>query len=48
MMIPDSMYDQVQHAARGAGIDAAKIEIRPPGAPNKAWLVKEIDRSWPT
>ncbi len=48
MMIPDSMYDHVEHAARSVGIDAAKIEIRPPGAPNKAWLVKEIDRSWPT
>ncbi len=48
MTIPDSMYDHVQYVSRSAGIDASKIEIRPPGSPDKAWLVKEIDRSWPT
>jgi len=48
MVFPDNLYDDVESTARNAGIDAAKIEIRPPGAPHKAWLVKEIDRSWPT
>lgn len=40
--------DAVLHAARVAGIDAQKIEIRPASAPDRAWTVSEIDRSWPT
>jgi uncharacterized iron-regulated membrane protein len=38
----------VLHAARQAGIDAQKIEIRQPSAPDQAWSVSEIDRRWPT
>ncbi|HFK7184753.1 TPA: PepSY-associated TM helix domain-containing protein [Serratia odorifera] len=41
-------YDRVLHAARQAGIDAQKIEIRQPSAPDQAWSVSEIDRRWPT
>ncbi|EIC84883.1 PepSY domain-containing protein [Serratia sp. M24T3] len=41
-------FDGVVAAARQAGIDATKIEIRPAYRPDKAWTVSEIDRSWPT
>ncbi|MFM2481007.1 PepSY-associated TM helix domain-containing protein [Celerinatantimonas sp. YJH-8] len=44
----DSQFDGVLQVARNAGIDAAKLEIVPTQTPNKAWLVREIDRSWPT
>lgn len=43
-----AMFDTVLLAARQAGIDADKLEIRPPAAAGKAWTVTEIDRSWPT
>src|SRR5690606_41473187 len=42
------MFDQVLQVARAAGIEAGKVEIRPPAAANKAWTVTEIDRAWPT
>jgi uncharacterized iron-regulated membrane protein len=41
-------FDLVQSVARAGGIDAAEIEIRPPRGPNQAWMVREVDRSWPT
>lgn len=41
-------YDAVLEQARLAGIDAAKVEIRPGSSANHAWTVAEIDRSWPT
>lgn len=41
-------FDKVLAAARGAGIDADKLEIRPASTTDKAWTVSEIDRSWPT
>ncbi|KAF1042917.1 MAG: hypothetical protein GAK35_02472 [Herbaspirillum frisingense] len=41
-------FDMVQSIARAGGIDAAEIEIRPPRAANQAWMVREVDRSWPT
>ncbi len=41
-------FDRVVSAARHAGIDAAKIEIRPAYRSDKAWTVTEVDRSWPT
>ncbi|WP_395300643.1 PepSY-associated TM helix domain-containing protein [Enterobacter sp. ECC-175] len=43
-----SQFDSVLIAARNAGIDANKLEIRPPKAADRAWTVTEIDRSWPT
>jgi uncharacterized iron-regulated membrane protein len=42
------LFDQVLAVARSHGIDAGKVEIRKPAAPGKAWVVAEIDRSWPT
>ncbi|QTF08830.1 PepSY domain-containing protein [Brenneria izadpanahii] len=42
------MFDRVLAAARKAGIDAQKIEIKPAGKANQAWTVAEIDRAWPT
>lgn len=41
-------FDDVVSAARHAGIDAAKIEVRPAYYSDKAWTVTEVDRSWPT
>lgn len=41
-------FDGVLSAARRAGIDAAKIEIRPSYQAGKAWTVSEIDHRWPT
>ncbi|PYF83017.1 MULTISPECIES: PepSY domain-containing protein [Marinomonas] len=44
----DILFDGVLKAARDAGIDANKLEIRPSSTKDKAWRVSEIDRSWPT
>jgi uncharacterized iron-regulated membrane protein len=41
-------FDLVQSLARAGGIDAKELEIRPPRASNQAWMVREVDRSWPT
>ncbi|MFX5510231.1 PepSY-associated TM helix domain-containing protein, partial [Acinetobacter baumannii] len=41
-------FDMVQQIARAGGIDSAEIEIRPPRAAQQAWVVREVDRSWPT
>jgi len=46
--IHPAQFDRVLSAARAAGIDAAKLEIRPAYQADKAWTVNEIDRSWPT
>lgn len=53
MMMPEmaidlTLFDNVLHAARSAGIDATKLEIRPAKMADQAWTVTEIDRSWPT
>ena len=41
-------WDRALYAARAAGIDAAKVELRQPKGEGKAWTVTEVDRSWPT
>lgn len=41
-------WDRVLNAARNAGIQANKIELRQPKKPGSAWTVTEVDRSWPT
>ncbi|WP_318389632.1 PepSY-associated TM helix domain-containing protein [Enterobacter sp.] len=41
-------FDEVLMAAQMAGINATKLEIRPPRDANSAWTVTEIDRAWPT
>lgn len=41
-------FDKVLLVARAAGLDASKLEIRPPSGSGRAWTVNEIDRSWPT
>ncbi|WP_165466057.1 PepSY-associated TM helix domain-containing protein [Enterobacter cloacae] len=53
MMMPEmamdmTKFDGVLSAARKAGIDASKLEIRPAKTADRAWTVTEIDRSWPT
>lgn len=46
--ITPAQFDSVLNAARDSGIDAGKVEIRPAYTHDKAWVVAEIDRSWPT
>ncbi|WP_434670080.1 PepSY-associated TM helix domain-containing protein [Klebsiella sp. B345] len=41
-------FDRVLTVAQAAGLDASKLEIRPPASAGRAWTVTEIDRSWPT
>ena len=53
MMMPEmamdlTQFDGVLSAARNAGIDANRLEIRPAKTADSAWTVTEIDRSWPT
>jgi uncharacterized iron-regulated membrane protein len=43
-----ALFDPVLAAARAAGIEAEKVEIRPAASVGKAWVVSEIDRQWPT
>ncbi|MFC0674334.1 PepSY-associated TM helix domain-containing protein [Brachybacterium hainanense] len=40
--------EQVLLAARDAGVDAGAVEILPPAQPGSAWVVQEIQRSYPT
>ncbi|GGE09059.1 membrane protein [Aureimonas endophytica] len=44
---PAGRLDAVLAAARQAGIDSPLIEIRPPKA-GQAWMVREVDRAWPS
>lgn len=41
-------WEKALQAARAAGIDAARVELRQPKGEGKAWTVSEVDRSWPT
>jgi uncharacterized iron-regulated membrane protein len=45
---PALLLDPVLASARAAGIDAASLEIRPARKADQAWVVREIDRGWPT
>lgn len=45
---PDARWDRVLVAAREAGLDAAKLELRQPKKQDQAWTVSEIDRRWPS
>ncbi|WP_313370385.1 PepSY-associated TM helix domain-containing protein [Achromobacter animicus] len=48
---PDTVpvgFDRVLQAARQGGIDSNQLEIRPPRGAGQAWMVREVDRSWPT
>jgi uncharacterized iron-regulated membrane protein len=42
------LFDGVLLQARLNGIDADKLEIRPPTDSDRGWTVKEIDHGWPT
>lgn len=46
--VAPASFDNVLATARSAGIDAKRVEIRPAATADKAWVVSEIDRSWPT
>lgn len=43
-----NLFDEVVAVARKNGIDSSKLEIRPGRKMNEAWLVSEIDRSYPS
>lgn len=43
-----AMFDTALAIARAAGLDGAKVEIRPAGAADKAWTVTEVGRGWPS
>ncbi|PSJ44538.1 hypothetical protein C7H85_14240 [Zobellella endophytica] len=43
-----ALFDRILATARAAGIDADELEIRPANSADSAWLVREVDRSWPT
>lgn len=43
-----TVFMQVLSAARSAGVNAGKVEIKPGRDETRAWVVSEIDRSWPT
>ncbi len=43
-----AQFDQALEAARQAGLNASRLEIRPPVSDDRAWTVNEIDRRWPT
>lgn len=47
-LIEPALYQSVLLAARGAGIDAAELEIRPPSMSGRTWTVEEVQRRWPT
>ncbi|NDJ56725.1 PepSY domain-containing protein [Enterobacteriaceae bacterium 4M9] len=48
MPVDNALFDSVLTSARAAGLEAAKVEIRPAKDSGKAWTVTEIDRRWPT
>lgn len=47
-VMDNGLFDSVLAAARQAGIDAARVEIRPAKSADSGWTVSEIDRRWPT
>jgi uncharacterized iron-regulated membrane protein len=46
--VSPALFGAVLETARAAGIQASKVEIRPPRSEGTAWTVTEIDRRWPT
>ena len=47
-VIDPADFDMMLSMARGVGIDSGEVEILPPEADGSAWVVQEIQRSWPT
>lgn len=45
---PARDFDRILQTARQGGIDSTQLEIRPPRSADQAWMVREVDRSWPT
>lgn len=46
--LPLADYDRALQSARSAGLEAERLQLTPPSAPQQAWRVAEIDRRWPT
>ncbi|KFE54532.1 PepSY-associated TM helix domain-containing protein [Pseudomonas syringae] len=47
-VLDPALFDSVLARARAEDISADKVEIRPSKTSDKAWVVSEIDRRWPT
>ena len=47
-VIDPADVDMMLAMARGVGIDSESVEILPPEDDGSAWVVQEIQRSWPT
>lgn len=45
---PASLIDAVYATARSAGLDSPMLELRPSRTADRAWLVREYDRTTPT
>lgn len=53
MVMPETrvdirLFDPVLQTAQKAGLNALRLEIRPPKDAQHGWTVTEIDRRWPT
>lgn len=46
--VNEETFDKVLKLARENGINASKVEIKPPQKSNEVWMVGEIDRGFPT
>jgi len=47
-VIEPATFDAVLAVAQEVNVNTGLVEIRPPGAPGQAWVVQEIQRSYPT
>jgi uncharacterized iron-regulated membrane protein len=47
-VLDPALFDAVVATARLANLQAERIEVRPSASAQKAWVVSEIDRRWPT
>ncbi|WP_275003404.1 PepSY-associated TM helix domain-containing protein [Promicromonospora iranensis] len=43
-----ALFDAVLAASQAVNVDTGLVEIRPPAEPGTAWVVQEIQRSYPT
>ena len=48
LSVEPATFDAVLRVAQGVNINTGLVEIRPPAAAEQAWVVQEIQRSFPT
>lgn len=46
--VDPAAFDTMLSIARGVNVNTGRVEIKPPTAEGKAWVVQEIQRSYPT